>query len=78
MGCVILTVADAPHDSFRESLLINRRLPPESAEKLASGLDGIPVLKEWDPRCPEDAVLVVGHDHGRLFESLLLGPLKGY
>jgi hypothetical protein len=65
-GCVVVEMADAPHDTFARSLLVNRRLGEEQARRLAASLGGLPVLREWDPRRREDAVLVLGHDHRRL------------
>jgi hypothetical protein len=69
LGCVVVAIGDAPHDSFAHSLLVNRRLASGRTQRLAAALRGIPVIQEWDPRCPEDAVLVLGRDHQRLFGS---------
>jgi hypothetical protein len=65
LGCVVVAVGDAPHDSFATTLLVNRRLPAAAARHLAARLGGVPVVVEWDDRCPEDAVLVLGADHAR-------------
>jgi hypothetical protein len=66
MGCVVLEVGDAPTDAFDRSLLVNRRLRDDEAAGLARRLGGLPVRREWDPRRPEDAVLLLGRDHARL------------
>jgi hypothetical protein len=65
-GCVILSIDDAPHDSFQRSLLINRRLSTATARHLSARLNGVTTILEKDPRSQEDAVLVLGHDHRRL------------
>ena len=65
-GCVVVAMADAPHDTFSRSLLVNRRLGSDQADQLARRLGGLPVVVEWDPRCREDAVVVLGHDYERL------------
>jgi len=65
-GCVAESVDNAPHDRFEESLLVNRRLGEDEAKKLARRLGDIPVLREWDDRTSEDAVLVLGLDHSRV------------
>ena len=65
-GCVVVAVADAPHDSFAVTLLINRRLPAAAARQLALSLADVPVVKEWDFRSEDDAVLVLGADHARI------------
>ncbi len=62
---MVVEMADAPHDTFSRSLLVNRRLGDDQAAQLAARLGGMPVLREWDPRCREDAVIVLGHDHDR-------------
>jgi hypothetical protein len=66
-GCVVVALGDAPHDTFTTTLLVNRRLDESTARRLAAALGGIPVVVEWDPRCDEDAVLVLGADAPRLF-----------
>ncbi len=65
LGCVVVRIADAPHDTFATTLLINRRLAMRDARRLASRLGGVRLLREWDDRATEDAMLVIGHDHGR-------------
>ena len=71
LGCVVVSVADAPHDTFSATVLVNRRLPADRAEKLAAALGGPRLIREWDGRTGEDAVLVLGRDHARLG-----GPLR--
>ncbi|HPF71769.1 MAG TPA: LytR C-terminal domain-containing protein, partial [Candidatus Krumholzibacteria bacterium] len=55
------------------SLLVNRRLDQAAAARLAARLGGLPVVREWDGRCSEDAVLVLGEDWTRVREALA-GP----
>lgn len=74
LGCVVVALGDAPHDTFATSLLINRRLPYAAARQLAARLGGLPLLAEWDDRCAEDAVLVLGHDHARRLDGRPGGP----
>jgi hypothetical protein len=71
LGCVVARVANAPHDGYSETLLVNRRLPAETASALARRLGGVRVIREWDPRAAEDAVLVLGADHRRVGDRLL-------
>lgn len=73
IGCVVVTVADAPHDSFATSLLVNRRLDDDRLQRLASDLARPVLLEEWDPRQDEDAVLVLGRDFERLIARLSPG-----
>jgi len=73
-GCVVVAVADAPHDSFAVSLLINRRLQDAAARQLALSLADVPVVREWDFRSEEDAVLVLGADHARILGLADAGP----
>ena len=74
LGCVVMTVADAPHDTFSHSLLINRRLDREQARRLGGQLAVSRVLEEWDSRCDEDVVLVLGADHQRILTRLGASP----
>jgi hypothetical protein len=71
-GCVVERVGDAPHPHFENSLLINRRLPNERAEALAARLGGVRILREWDPRASEDALLVLGADYDAVWKRLQL------
>jgi hypothetical protein len=70
LGCVVVGLADAPHDTFTTSLLVNRRLDDADARRLAAALGGVPVVWEWDARCAEDAVLVLGHDSDRVLAAV--------
>jgi len=70
LGCVVVKVGNAPHENFSSSLLINRRLPAHRAEILQRQLGGLPMIVEWDPRCREDAVLILGHDYDDLEDVL--------
>jgi hypothetical protein len=70
-GCVAESVGNAPHRNFSRSLLVNRRLTGRQASVLARRLGGIRVIREWDGREGEDAVLVLGSDSENLASSLL-------
>ena len=69
-GCVVEEVGNAPPGSYPESILVNRRLEPGRAANPARRLGGIPVLREWDGRTTEDAVLVLGKDHASIRREL--------
>lgn len=72
-GCVAENVGNAPRRDFEQSVLVNRRLTDERAQNLAQRLGGIRVIREWDSREAEDAVLVLGADHEQLKSSLARG-----
>jgi hypothetical protein len=72
-GCVVVGVGNAPANPWPHSLLVNRRLAPVRAEELARRLGGLTVIREWDSRADEDAVLVLGADWERLRRSLDAG-----
>jgi hypothetical protein len=63
LGCVVVATADAPHDTFSHSLIVNRRLSDALAAALADRVGIERIVREWDDRCREDAVIVLGHDH---------------
>lgn len=69
-GCVAERIGNAPHDRFADSLLVNRRLDDSEAALLAARLGAPRLLREWDPRATEDAVLVLGADHDRIESAL--------
>jgi len=69
-GCVAESVGNAPHRNFARSLLVNRRLSDRHAADLARRLGGIQVIREWDGRGGEDAVLILGADCARLTSYL--------
>jgi len=71
-GCVTESVGNAPGRDFGRSILVNRRLSNSKAFDLARRLGGIRVIREWDRRGGEDAILVLGADCARL-RSLLVG-----
>ena len=73
-GLVIGGVGDAPRPVPAATLLVNRRLDAAAAERLAVRLGGVPVVREWDRRCSEDAVLVLGPDWARVRAALAGGP----
>ena len=64
-GCVVETIGNAP-GIWPESLLVNRRLDPGKSSDLARQLGARNVIRQWDERGTEDAVLILGDD----FESL--------
>lgn len=70
LGCVVEGIGNADHWSGTESVLINRRLPNAEANSLAIQLGGLPVLREWDGRTTEDAVLILGNDHQEISVAL--------
>ena len=64
-GCVVEGVGNAPGKDWPRCLLVNRRMAPVRASRLAERLGGVAVVREWDDRATEDAVLVLGEDwHG--------------
>lgn len=69
-GCVAEQIGNAPGPGHEGSLLINRRLPRARAENLARRLGGLRLLTEWDGRCTEDAVLLLGADWERVLAAL--------
>ncbi|MEN8005634.1 MAG: LytR C-terminal domain-containing protein [Candidatus Krumholzibacteriota bacterium] len=69
-GCVAESVGNAPHRRFDQSLLVNRKLSDDKAAGLARLLGGIRVIREWDGRGSEDAVLVLGGDFAALEAAL--------
>lgn len=69
-GCVAESVGNAPHLEFASSVLVNRRLAAKKAAELARRLGGIRVVREWDGRESEDAVLVLGRDWAHLVGTL--------
>jgi hypothetical protein len=73
LGCVVVMVADAPHDTFARTMLVNRRMTDDQVRWLARQLANPVVVDEWDPRCDEDVVLVLGRDHDRKLKHLA-GP----
>ena len=70
-GCVAERVGNAPHRNFNRSVLVNRRLTGRQASDLARRLGGIRVIREWDGREGEDAVLVLGADSDHLSSALV-------
>ena len=72
-GATAALLANAPHDHFEHSLLINRRLDDAVASALAERLGGLPVLLEFDSAAEVDMVLVLGADHVRVRNALLAG-----
>ena len=61
-GCVVEGVGNAPGNDWPRCLLVNRRMAPARAARLAERLGGVTVVREWDDRATEDAVLVLGAD----------------
>jgi len=73
-GFVIGGVGHAPRPAPPASLLVNRRLDEAAAAALAARLGDLPVVREWDGRCSEDAVLVLGPDWRRVTDALGAAP----
>lgn len=69
-GCVVERVANAPEGDWSACVLVNRRLPEGRAKDLAARLGGVEVVREWDGRTTEDAVLVLGRDWARVRAAL--------
>ena len=69
-GCVAENLGNAPRRDYEHSLLVNRRLTDQRAADLARLLGGLRVIREWDSRAGEDAVLVLGADHEHVKNSL--------
>lgn len=70
IGCVAQGTGNAPQKPWEKSILVNRRLSNERARCLADKLGGIPVIREFDGRVTEDAVLVLGADHSQMRNNL--------
>ena len=70
LGCVTAGIGNAPSIGWPRSVLVNRRLTPDQAAELARELGGLPIIREWDRRTTEDAVLVLGDDHARIAEAI--------
>ena len=69
-GCLAQNIGNAPAGEHPVSLLINRRLDQDRAQRLARRLGGVPLLMEWDGRGTEDAVLLLGDDYSDLLAAL--------
>lgn len=69
LGCLVQGVGDAEGD-WPESMLVNRRLSLATARNLASRLGNVALIQQWDERCSEDAVLVLGADHEAILQTL--------
>jgi hypothetical protein len=76
-GCVADQVGNAPRRDCERSFLVNRRLTAGRAGELARRLGGVPVIREWDARTAEDAVLVLGADHAQVTSSLAAAAAGG-
>jgi hypothetical protein len=76
-GCVAAGVGNAPEGFAAASMLVDRRLSGERARRLADLLGGVPVLREWDGRASEDAVLVLGDDWSRVRDALAAAGRDG-
>ena len=72
-GHVIEGVGNAAGIRDGGSLLVNRRLDDAVARRLAAELGGVAVIREWDGRCSEDAVLVLGADWSQVLAALTEG-----
>ena len=70
VGCVAERVGNAPHRNFVRTFLVNRRLSDRQAADLARRLGGIRVIREWDGRGGEDAILILGADCAHLTSFL--------
>ena len=68
-GCVVEGVGNAD-GQWPHSVLINRRLPGDEAKKLAKQFGNLQVVRQWDARLTEDAVLILGDDAEELKKVL--------
>ncbi len=68
-GCVVETIGNAP-GTWPESLLVNRRLELQTSRELAHQLGGMDVIRQWDERLTEDAVIVLGEDFEKVRAAL--------
>jgi len=69
-GCVVEGIGNAS-GTRAESLLVNRRMGAKEAKILAGKLGGIAIIRQWDERMTEDAVLVLGEDFKQVRAALL-------
>jgi len=69
-GCVVEGIGNAP-GNWPESLLVNRQLPLSASKDLAHQLGSVDVIRQWDERLTEDAVLILGEDFTKLKTALL-------
>jgi len=69
-GCVVEAIGNAP-GNWPESLLVNRRLDIPAAKTLARQLGAVDVIKQWDERLTEDAVLILGEDFETVKAALM-------
>ncbi len=69
-GLVPVGFGNAPSQSYEHCFIVNRRLADQQLTGLMDLLGGLPVLKEFDGRGPEDVVLVLGADHDQLLAGL--------
>ena len=76
VGATADRFANAPHDTFARSLLVNRRLDEDRAAALARRLGGVQLLFEHDPVSRADAVLVLGADHARVKRALGMATVR--
>jgi LytR cell envelope-related transcriptional attenuator len=70
VGCVAQRVGNAPHQNFRTSMLVNRRLDAADLTRLALALGIRETMEEADPRADEDAVLLLGADYQAVLDRL--------
>lgn len=68
-SCVVEGVGNAP-GSWPRSVLVNRRLDHDAARKLAALMGSVPVIRQWDERYTEDAVLILGSDFEKVKAAL--------
>ena len=72
-GLVVGGVGNTEGEPAVATVLVNRRLDDAVARRLAARLGDLPVVREWDGRCSEDAVLVLGGDWIRVRQALAGG-----
>ena len=68
-NCVVEGIGNAP-GNWPESILVNRRLDGQVVRELAQRMGSVPVIRQWDERHTEDAVLILGEDFEKLKTAL--------
>lgn len=65
-GLAPVGFGNAPPQQYASTFVVNRRLDDGVARRLAEMLGGVPVIREFDGRALEDALIVLGADHAEV------------
>ncbi|MFH2053974.1 MAG: LytR C-terminal domain-containing protein [bacterium] len=65
-GLAPVGFGNAPPQQYASTFVVNRRLEDGVARRLAELLGGVPVIREYDGRSLEDALIVLGADHAEV------------